>query len=78
MMWSKIRPWIQVFGLVNVFGILMWRYGKTLVNQYFVFIELQGLQNRMLLFTGAPAQTGRTVHRLLTDGQHGPGSHTCV
>jgi hypothetical protein len=36
----------------------MWRYGKTLVNQYFVFIELQGLQNRMLLFTGAPAQTG--------------------
>jgi hypothetical protein len=78
MMRSKIRLRIQVFELVNVFGILSWCYGNNLVNQYLVFMELQGLQNRILLFTVAPARTGRTVRRLLADGPHGPGSHTCV
>jgi hypothetical protein len=61
MMQSKIHPWIQVFELVNVFGILSWCFCKNLVNQYLVFVELQGLQNQMVLFIGASAQTGRTV-----------------
>jgi hypothetical protein len=31
----------------------MWCYGKNLVNQYLVFMELRGLQGWMLLFIGA-------------------------
>jgi hypothetical protein len=51
----------------------MWCYGKNLVDQYLVFIELQGLQNRMLLFTcvrwpglgGLSAASTRTVRAAL-------------